>query len=772
MTKQRYVRDMKNKRMSSAITTAVLLVNLICVLFLYLVANTTMTALMKKSALENLHASLKVQTEITNEYIRHQEDMLAIYSDSDIVREFLKNPQDEQKRCAAQEYTERYYDRLDNWEGLYISMWDSHIIAHSNPNGIDLVTREGEYLLQLQNAMTSRNGLYNAGIIVSPASGQLILSQYCPVFDEDGTTILGYVGGGPLAEELKDFLASAKNSDAATYYLINVASRMYIFATEESLMATEIKDPMLLDIIRSLEQDKQIQFGETEYIDEEAGNSISVFRNIAEYGWALVACNSESNIYADVNQNMVLLALICIAFEILVVVLSRICIMYNTRPMKHIRDAITQLKELKLDKNSELDQYINTSSEIGEIATAIDSLYDSIGDMLEAEKEKQAVIAAGESKARFLASMSHEIRTPINTIIGMNEMVLRESQDGIIREYALSIKRESQLLLGLVNDVLDFSKIEAGELKIVEKVYEPAYMLYDTVLAMMPRIREKNLELTREIDKDIPKWLKGDEIRIRQILNNLLSNAAKYTEKGRIIFRAEGEQRSDAYWLTISVIDTGIGIRQEELESVFESFKRLELDKTHYIEGTGLGLNITKQLVENMGGTIQVESEYGKGSRFTVSLPQGLVQEDEDTLQEDKSENSDTEYLCLPDAKILAVDDNKMNLTVLKALLKRSQMQIDTATSGEECISMSQKQKYDLLLMDHMMPGMDGIQTMHAIREDADNPNRETPMVVLTANAIAGMEEIYLAEGFVGFLTKPIDVKRLEATIGGCLSKE
>lgn len=758
--------------MSSAITAAVLLVNLVCVLLFYLAANATMTALMKKSALEDLHASLKTQTEMTHEYIRHQEDMLTIYSDSDIVREFLKNPQDEQKRRAAQEYTERYYSRLDNWEGLYISEWNSHIIAHSSPNGIGLVTREGEYLLQLQNAMLSRNGLYNAGIIVSPASGKLILSQYCPVFDEDGSTILGYVGGGPYAEELKDFLASAKNSDAATYYLINVASRMYIFAKEEALMATEIEDAMLLDVIRTLEQNRNLQFGETEYIDEVAGNSISAFRCIPEHGWALVSCNSEENIYADVNRNMVVLALICIAFELCVVIFSRIFIVYNTRPMKHIRDAITQLKELKLDKNPELDQYINTSSEIGEIATAIDSLYDSIKDMLEAEKEKQAVIAAGESKARFLASMSHEIRTPINTIVGMNEMILRESQEGIIREYAQNIKRESQLLLGLVNDVLDFSKIEAGKLKIVEKVYEPAFMLYDTVLAMMPRVREKKLELVREIDKDIPKRLKGDELRIRQIINNLLSNAVKYTEEGKITFRAEGEQREDAYWLTISVTDTGIGIRKEEFETVFESFKRLELDKTHYIEGTGLGLNITKQLVENMGGTIQLESEYGKGSRFTVTLPQVMVPLGEETVPADKDENSAEAYLCLPDVKILAVDDNNMNLTVLKALLKRSQMQIDTVTSGMDCIDITRKKKYDLVLMDHMMPGMDGIQTLHAVREDADNPNRETPMIVLTANAIAGMEEIYRAEGFAGFLTKPIDIARLEAMIAGCLAKE
>lgn len=765
---------MKNRKMSTAITATILLVNLVCILLLYLVANTTMTTMMKKSEMENLHASLNVQTEIIQEYIRHQEDMLSTYSDAEIVRDFLKNPDDEELRATAQAYTERYYSRLENWEGLYIGEWNTHVIAHSNPETVGMTTREGEPLKQLQDEMTSRQGLYNAGIIVSPASGKLIVSMYCPVFDTDGSTILGYVGGGPFAEELDEYLASAKN-DATTYYMINVETKMYIFAQDEALMATDIQDEMLLNVIALIEKDRAIEFGDDEYMDKEAGASISAYHYIPEYGWAVVSCNSEASIYADIHRNMLVLAAICGVFELLIGVFSWMCIYFNTRPMKHIHDAIIQLREMKLEKNPELDQYINTSSEVGQIATAIDSLYDSIKDMVDAEKERQSVIAAGESKARFLASMSHEIRTPINTIVGMNEMILRENQNGIIQEYALNIKRESQLLIGLVNDVLDFSKIEAGKLKIVEKAYQPSFMLYDTVLAMMPRIREKNLELIREIDDSIPKWLRGDEIRIRQVLNNLLSNAVKYTEQGWITFRVNGEWKDEKYWLNISVLDTGIGIRKEELEQVFESFKRLELDKTHYIEGTGLGLNITKQLVECMGGTISVESEHGKGSCFTVCLPQSPVKEQDAELiaREEKKtiQIMETDYLYLPDAKILAVDDNKMNLTVLTALLKRSKMQVDTAGGGAECIEKTKSVKYDLILMDHMMPDVDGIQAFHAIREDKENPNCETPVVVLTANAVDGMEERYLAEGFSGYLSKPIAVDRLELMLGEILLK-
>ncbi len=764
--------SMKNKKMSSAITATVLLINLICIVLLYLVASTTMTSLMNKSAMEDLHASLSVQTEIVEEYKRHQEDMLRTYSDSDIVRDFLKNLDDPEKQTAAQAYTERYYNRMSNWEGLYVAEWDTHILAHSNPATIGMVTREGAPLLQLQNAMLDRNGLYNAGIIVSPASGKLILSLYCPVFDTDGSTILGYVGGGPMADGLEAFMASAKN-DAATYYMINVASRKYIFAQEKELMAMDIQDPMLLEIIRIIEQGVEVEVGDITYMDDKAGASVAAYRYIPEYGWAVVSCNSEANIHKDINKNMIVLAAICAIFEIVIGALSWMCIRYSTRPMKHIRDAITQLQEMKLEKNPELDQYINTNSEVGQIATAIDSLYDSIGEMLQAETEKQAVIAANESKARFLASMSHEIRTPINTIIGMNEMILRENQDGIIQEYAINIKRESQLLIGLVSDVLDFSKIDAGKMRIVEKAYETSYMLYDTVLAMMPGIRDKKLELVREIDAGIPKWLKGDELRIRQVLNNLLSNAMKYTEQGTITFRASGEQQEDKYWLKIEVEDTGIGIKEEELVQVFESFKRLELDKTHYIEGSGLGLNITRQLVELMGGTITVKSEYGKGSCFTVCLPQSLISEQEEAGSSTKNMTAQEQrdYLRFPDAKLLAVDDNKMNLTVLTALLKRSQMQVDTASGGMAGVEMAKKTKYDLILMDHMMPGMDGIEALHAIREDSMNPNQNTPMIVLTANAIAGMEEKYLAEGFEAYLTKPVNVEKLEAVLEQYLMK-
>ncbi len=409
---------------------------------------------------------------------------------------------------------------------------------------------------------------------------------------------------------------------------------------------------------------------------------------------------------------------------------------------------------------------------IGLVLLLVAAGLKSVRDIINIEKEKQTAIAASESKAEFLANMSHEIRTPINTVIGMNEMILRENENDEIEEYAYNIKSASQMLLSLINDVLDFSKIEAGKLQIVENNYYLADMLNDIVLSTQIRTKQKSLELKVEVDEAMPTVLRGDDIRIKQILNNLLSNAVKYTEQGSITFTAKCERDENVFKLVLSVADTGIGIKKEDMEKLFASFQRLELDKNRYIEGTGLGLNITEQLVKIMNGRISVSSEYGKGSCFTVCIPQQVINNEAMGPLEQKrrsiAKKSDAKQstLYIPQCKILAVDDTKMNLAVVKALLKRTGAQLDLASSGNECLELTKEKKYDLILMDHMMPEPDGIQTLHMIQEDSDNANQDTPIVVLTANVIAGMKEQYLQEGFVDYLAKPIDVERLENVLG------
>ncbi len=326
---------------------------------------------------------------------------------------------------------------------------------------------------------------------------------------------------------------------------------------------------------------------------------------------------------------------------------------------------------------------------LGMLALLLTATLKTIRDFLAVENERQHAIAAGESKAKSLANMSHEIRTPINVILGMNEMILRENTDESISEYADNIKSAGNLLLSLINDILDFSKMEAGKLKIVENDYSLSALLNDVILGADIRAKQKQLELLLDIDKSMPAVLKGDDIRIRQILNNLLSNAIKYTDKGSISFTVKGIKKESEFSLLFSITDTGIGISKEDMKKLFDSFQRLEMSKNRYIQGTGLGLNIAKQLVDSMHGTIEVESEHGSGSCFTIQIPQEIVDDTASGTPKPAPTNlsvsiqeksASTASLCAPDAKILAVDDNRMNLLVLKGLLKRSQVQLDTAS--------------------------------------------------------------------------------------------
>ena len=399
-------------------------------------------------------------------------------------------------------------------------------------------------------------------------------------------------------------------------------------------------------------------------------------------------------------------------------------------------------------------------------------------DIMAKEQEKQLAILAGESKAKFLANMSHEIRTPINTIIGMNEMIMRENKDEKVQEYADNIQNASHLLLGLINDILDFSKIEAGKLDIIPTDYHVSKMLIGVIQGLRFKTENNEVEIAFDIEQNLPSVLRGDEIRIRQILNNFLANAVKYTAQGKITLSVKGEYSSKGFELIMSVTDTGIGIRQEDIPHLFDSFQRLDQKKNRHIEGTGLGLNITKQLVDMMNGIIKVESVYGQGSAFTARIPQQVVDGSpignleeaykRDITQEEKPQIS----LYIPRAKILAVDDTKMNLHVVKALLARTGAQLDLASGGNECLELCRQNKYDIILMDHMMPEPDGIETLHMLREEEGNPNQKTKVIVLTANAISGVREKYLAEGFADYMAKPLVGEELEKMLKNHLPKD
>ena len=372
---------------------------------------------------------------------------------------------------------------------------------------------------------------------------------------------------------------------------------------------------------------------------------------------------------------------------------------------------------------------------------------------------------ANKAKSEFLANMSHEIRTPINAIIGMNEMILRECEKENIRKYSNNIKNASSNLLSLINDVLDFSKIEAGKIEINKEEYEPKSMLQDVVAMIQYMAKEKNLEFHVSVDKHIPSVLLGDMNRIRQMMINLLNNAVKYTKNGSVALDITQENTSDnTTTLKVTVRDTGIGIKEEDLGKLFENFQRLDMDKNRSIEGSGLGLAITHRLVERMNGRIEVESIYGEGSNFTLYIPQEIVDANEIGKFDVKYKLSDKEpykeSFIAPDAKILVVDDHEMNLFVMESLLKSTQAQVTVCGSGEECLDWMEKESYDVVLLDHMMPRMDGIETIKCIKER--NIQKEAVIIALTANAIAGAKEMYLSNGFDDYLSKPIEIKDLE----------
>ena len=476
------------------------------------------------------------------------------------------------------------------------------------------------------------------------------------------------------------------------------------------------------------------------------GESSTVFLGQVLQQWYVVIVVSDIDLFKDVKSMLIVNILV---YSISFSVIALICfIAYRIERKYHQR-----VEEMKI--NEQMQEF---EAEVLRL-------------------EKSAADASNKAKGDFLAEMSHEIRTPINAVLGMNEMILRESQEANVLHYAESIQDSGKTLLSIVNDILDFSKIEDGKMEIHPVAYDLSRLLVNLVNSIQERAKAKNLELVVEVDEKLPSRLRGDDVRVSQVIMNLLTNAVKYTERGRVTFSVhEGRRDGENVYLDICVKDTGIGIREEDRAKLFESFERLEEKRNRHIEGTGLGMAIVVKLLGMMESEIHLESTYGKGSAFSFRLKQGIVDAEPMGNYEERVETSERRkmekaYLYAPGASILIVDDNRMNLEVARNLLKRAGIQPDLANSGMEAIEMMHGKFYHVVLLDHMMPKMDGIETLEKLKEEGLLGER-TAVIALTANAIVGAREKYLTAGFDDYLPKPIDAAELDEKLAEYLPKE
>lgn len=438
------------------------------------------------------------------------------------------------------------------------------------------------------------------------------------------------------------------------------------------------------------------------------------------------------------------------------------CILINMHVDKLIRPIYDVIEATKQIANGNRNVKVEVNSQ-DEIAI----LSDSINEMA---KSLETAVSANEAKNTFVANVSHEIRTPMNAILGFSELILQQSTNEEVAGFANDIKRASKNLLAIINDLLDISKIESGKVELVPVPYYLYYLLSDVESIISIPVQNKGLEFRTNISPDLPSQLYGDVVRIRQILINIINNAVKFTREGYVEFSAEASDVSEEYgkdmiMLTFRVKDTGIGIRNEDKEAIFESFRQVDEKANRGIEGTGLGLPISKQLVNLMGGDITVDSVYGKGTTFTIRMCQKVLGHQKLStyvLKQGSDEKKDRKLFYAPGVRILAVDDNAVNLRIIKGLLKHYQIDVKTADSGFKALSMLEKEDFDLIFMDHMMPEMDGVETVAKIRRLEDETKRNVKVIAISANAIRGIRDEFVRKGFVDYLSKPINIERLE----------
>ena len=591
---------------------------------------------------------------------------------------------------------------------------------------------------------------YNANLGVDMIS-------YIIPYSLKGYTV-GIIGMDISMEQLKEATAKVKVYDTGHAFMIDKSGNIIYhkaFPQGRGFDELSVQDKSYFNSIVNAERDKTI------ICKSRTGTDQKLIVKELKNGMLLGVCAPLSEITAPQRSLMarqIMLLIVVLLFALLV---CRQLVKTITNPLKKM----TAVAEQYAAGNYSEEINVHSNDEIGILSNSLQTMSSSL------QKQIQIADSANKAKSAFLANMSHEIRTPINAILGMNEMVLRESRDQDINEYSMNIRDAGKTLLSLVNSILDFSKIEDGKMELISVNYDLSSLVNNLVNSVSERARSKGLEFKVNVDKKLPSVLQGDDIRITQIIMNLLTNAVKYTEKGSVTLSVTDSGREEGYiMLTVAVKDTGIGIKKEDMGKLFESFERLEEKRNRSIEGTGLGMSIVNRLLKMMNSSLEVESEYGKGSVFSFTLKQLIVDEEPvgdytARLRKSNENKGGENFICAPEAAILVVDDNKMNLKVIRSLMKRNMIQPDQASSGAEGIEMMKKKEYDIVFLDHMMPKMDGIETLQKLKEEKLIPEK-TVMIALTANAVVGAREKYLEAGFDDYLSKPIEVDALEEKLG------
>ena len=592
-----------------------------------------------------------------------------------------------------------------------------------------------------------------------------------PYFNKNlGVEMISYI----IPYYYEDYTIGIMGMDIDMSVLRESVSKIAVYETGRAFLLTKDGDIIYHENYKDGLSFDQLSESEKEYFEnilKLKKDAINMYQSITGENEKLILKELRNGmilgIYVPTEQiripQRILVSQLFLMGIVILIIAIIICIIW-------VRTIIRPLKKMTAVAenyaNGDYDEFmsVDTDDEVGKLSRSLQMMSNSLKQQIEIAN------SANEAKSNFLANMSHEIRTPINAVLGMNEMILRESNDDNIKNYAYDIHIAGQTLLSIINDILDMSKIESGKMEIVPVEYDAANLFRDIINMVSVKIAKTELSFKTEIDSDIPCTLFGDDVRIRQVLYNLLTNAVKYTKQGSVTLSIKCERLEDKVKLDFSVKDTGVGIAKEDIDKLFQAFVRIDEKKNRNIEGTGLGLNIVSLILKLMDSELNVDSVYGKGSDFYFTLYQPIIDaraigDIEENVHEKSLEYSYDITGKIPDAKLLVVDDNAMNRKVFVRLLKDLDCVIDQAESGMECLKNIDDRKYDIIFMDHMMPEMDGIETFHRIRDKEGCINKNTPIIILTANAVAGAREQYMEEGFNDFLSKPIEPERLEKMV-------